>query len=138
MQQSNPYTPQQNGLAERYNRTLLESLRTILEDSQLKKNLWSEVLSACCLTLNQIPAHRSKKSPFELFKGRTIPLAFFHPIGNPVVFLIEPVKSKSKLEPRGERGILIGFDSELLSYKILSPNRGIVHSQSVQFLDFPP
>jgi transposase InsO family protein len=61
------YTPQQNGLAERFN-------RTILLDSSLRKNLWNEIMSACTLTLNQIPTHQSKKSPNELFKNKSIPL----------------------------------------------------------------
>ncbi|KNZ50057.1 hypothetical protein VP01_4621g1 [Puccinia sorghi] len=60
---SNAYTPQQNGLAEQFNRTILESLRTILYDSGFRHNLWSEVIHACLLTLNQVPSHQSKKSP---------------------------------------------------------------------------
>lgn len=66
---SDAYTPQQNGLAERFNRTILESVRAILKDSGLNKRLWNEVVKASTLTLNQIPAHKSKKSPFELFKN---------------------------------------------------------------------
>jgi hypothetical protein len=84
---SDAYKPQQNGLAERFNKTILESLKTILLDSGLRKNLWSEILSATTLTLNQVPTHRSKRSPYELFKGHCIPLNYFKPIGNPVAFL---------------------------------------------------
>jgi hypothetical protein len=111
---SDAYTPQQNGLAERFNRTVLESLKTILLDSGIQRNLWNEVLSACTLTLNQVPTHRSNKSPYELFKNRAIPLNFFRPIGNPVVVLA--LHKKSKLDPRGETGQLIGFNPELKSY----------------------
>jgi transposase InsO family protein len=67
---SDPYTPQQNGLAERFNRTILESLRTILEDSGIDKRFWNKIAKVSSLTLNQIPTHRSKKSPFELFMSR--------------------------------------------------------------------
>jgi hypothetical protein len=82
---SNAYTPQQNGLAKRFNSTILKSLRTVLLDSGFSPNLWNKILGACTLTLNQIPAHRSKKSPFELFKMKTIPIQFFKPICNPLV-----------------------------------------------------
>ncbi|KNZ45643.1 hypothetical protein VP01_7954g2, partial [Puccinia sorghi] len=57
------YTPQQNGLAERHNRTIIESLRTILTDSNISRQFWSNVVKVSTLTLNQIPSHRSTKSP---------------------------------------------------------------------------
>jgi transposase InsO family protein len=67
---SNAYTPQQNGLVEWFN-------CTILEDSGLDKRYWNEIAKVSSLTLNQIQAPRSKKSPFELFKDRTLPLKYF-------------------------------------------------------------
>ncbi|KNZ53206.1 hypothetical protein VP01_3307g3 [Puccinia sorghi] len=131
---SDPYTPQQNGLAERFNRTILEALRTNLFDSKLRRNLWNEVLAANVLTLNQIPTHKSKKSPYELFKGVSIPLSYFHPIGNPVAVL--PHKTKSKLAPRGEFGRLIGFNPGLKSYKILLDDGKMADCKHVEFLDY--
>ncbi|KNZ54133.1 hypothetical protein VP01_3031g1 [Puccinia sorghi] len=131
---SDAYTPQQNGLAERFNRTILESLRTILHDSGIRKNLWNEILSASTLTLNQIPAHKSKKSPYELFKGVSISLDFFRPIGNTVA--VYSHQAKNKLEPRGELGKLIGFNPELKSYRILLKDNQIINSKNVEFLDF--
>jgi transposase InsO family protein len=134
---SDAYTPQQNGLAERFNRTILESLRTIILDSGLRQNLWNEILSASVLTMNQVPTHKSKKSPFELFKHQVIPLNYFRPIGNPVA-VISSNKRKTKLDPRGELGRLIGFNAELKSYRILWNDGIIVDSKSVEFLDYHP
>ncbi|KNZ47894.1 hypothetical protein VP01_6061g1, partial [Puccinia sorghi] len=93
------YIPQKNGLAERFNRTIIESLWTVILDSGRQPSLWNEILSACVLFLNQIPSHRSKKSPYEFFKGASIPLNLFKPMGNPVSVLSNT--KKSKLEPRG-------------------------------------
>jgi transposase InsO family protein len=130
---SDAYTPQQNSLAE----PILESLRTIILDSGLRQNLWNEILSASILTLNQIPAHKSKKSPHELFKLDSIPLDFFRPIGNPVAVLSSN-KKRSKLDPRGELGKLIGFNTELKSYRILTDGGDIINSKHLEFLDFNP
>ncbi|KNZ45031.1 hypothetical protein VP01_8559g1, partial [Puccinia sorghi] len=85
-----------------------------------------------------IPAHRSGKSPYELFRGRTIPLDFFHPIGNPVSFLNEPKNPGTKIYPKGSLGRLIGYNEELLSYRILAEDGRIVDTKSVQFLEFKP
>jgi hypothetical protein len=115
-QVSDPYIPQQNGLAERFNRTILESMRTILEDSEVNKQFWNEIAKVSSLTLNQIPAHCSKKSPFELFKGRTLPLDYFWPIGKKVSYVILTERLFSKLQPKGELGILIGYTDEIQSY----------------------
>jgi transposase InsO family protein len=54
---SDAYTPQKNGLAKRFNGTILESLKTLILDSGLRQNLWSKILSTSILTLNQIPSH---------------------------------------------------------------------------------
>ncbi|KNZ48226.1 hypothetical protein VP01_5816g1 [Puccinia sorghi] len=113
---SDAYTPQQNGLAERFNRTIEESLKTIL---RLRKSYWNEVLTVSTLTLNQIPAHKSKKSPYKIFKGALIPIDFFHP-----------------LQPQGELGRLIGLNPELKSYRILADNGRIVNTNHVNFLEF--
>jgi transposase InsO family protein len=126
-----PYTPQQNGLAERFNRTILESLRTILEDSGIDKRFWNKIAKVSLLTLNQIPTHRSKKSPFKLFKGRTLPLDYFCPIGNKVSYVILPEKSFSKLQPKGELGVLIGYTDEIQSYRILTDGGKIVETKNV-------
>lgn len=135
---SDAYTPQQNGLAERFNRTILESMRTILEDSGVNKRLWNEIAKVSSLTLNQIPTHKSKKSPFELFKGRVLPIDYFHPIGNRVSVVILPERSFSKLLPKGEMGILIGYKDDLQSFRILLDSGRIVETKNVRFLDYSP
>ncbi|KNZ49530.1 hypothetical protein VP01_495g5 [Puccinia sorghi] len=112
---SDAYTPQQNGLAERFNRTILESMRTILEDSGVDKRLWNEIA-----------------------KGRVLPIDYFHPIGNRVSVVILPERSFSKLLPKGEMGILIGYKDDLQSFRILLDSGRIVETKNVRFLDYSP
>ncbi|KNZ55536.1 hypothetical protein VP01_2654g1 [Puccinia sorghi] len=111
------------------------SVLTLLLDTEAKRrNLWNEVLSACMLTLNQIPTHKSNKSPYELFKNQVISLEFFRPIGNPVVAYSH--HKKTKLDPKGSLGRLLGFEAELKSYKILMNDGKIINSKNVEFLNF--
>ncbi|KAI7963838.1 hypothetical protein MJO29_004265 [Puccinia striiformis f. sp. tritici] len=133
---SDPYTPQQNGLAERFNRTILKAMRTILKDSGISLHFWCDIVKVSALTLNQIPAHKSKKSPFELFKNRSLPLDFFHPIRNCVSYLILLHKSFSNLMPKGELGTLIGYNDEIQSWKILNEQGKIIDTKHVWFLDY--
>lgn len=120
---SDAYTPQQNGLDERYNWTILESLRSILHNSGMNNRSWNEIACVSSLTLNQISPHKSKKSPFELFDNHTLPLNYFHPIGNKVSYLILPKKSFSKIKPKGLLGRVIGYNDELRSFQILGDRK---------------
>ncbi|KNZ59555.1 hypothetical protein VP01_1703g1 [Puccinia sorghi] len=99
-----------------FNRTILESLQSIIHDSGMNNRLWNELARVSSLNLNQVPAHKSKKSPFELFKNRSLPLNYCHPIGNKVSYLILPEQSFSKIKPKGSLGRLIGYNDELKSY----------------------
>ncbi|KNZ62411.1 hypothetical protein VP01_12736g1, partial [Puccinia sorghi] len=133
---SDAYTPQQNGLAERYNRTIIKSVRAILKDSGLPLNFWNEIIKTSTLTLNQIPGHKIKRSPFELFKNRSLPLDYFKPIGLRVAFRDLPEGTNSKLAQVGQLGRILGYNDELRSYKVLTDNRKIINSKHLKFLDF--
>jgi len=63
-----PYTPQQNGVAERRNRTLVEAVITMLNDAKLPKVFWGEAVMIATYIQNQVPtiAIDSYKPPFEL------------------------------------------------------------------------
>ncbi|POW01072.1 hypothetical protein PSHT_12684 [Puccinia striiformis] len=133
---SDAYTPQQNGLAERFNRTVIESLRSIIHDSGVAKKDWNEIVKAACLTLNQFPSHKSAPLPFEQFKNQSIDLSYFHPIGNRVSYLILPKQSGAKLSPKGKLGTLIGYNDEIRSYSIITSTGAILDTKHVKFLDF--
>ncbi|KNZ52688.1 hypothetical protein VP01_3480g1 [Puccinia sorghi] len=135
--QSDAYTPQQNGLAERFNRTIIESTRAIFQDTGLNKCLWSEIVKTSTLTLNQILFHKSKISPYEHFKGQKIDLNFFKPVGTRASYLIQPERHNAKLGAKGLLGTLIGYNDKLLSYKLLGDNGRIIHTKHLTFLDLP-
>ncbi|GKB59637.1 putative RNA-directed DNA polymerase [Tanacetum coccineum] len=65
-----PYTPQQNGVAERQNRTLIDMVRSMICNSILPKFLWTEALKTATHILNRVPSKFVPKIPFELRTGR--------------------------------------------------------------------
>ncbi|GJT11988.1 putative ribonuclease H-like domain-containing protein [Tanacetum coccineum] len=81
-------TPQQNGVAERRNRTLIEAARTMLADSKLPTTFWAEVVNTACYVQNRVLVVKPhNKTPYELFHGRTPTLSFMRPFRCPVTIL---------------------------------------------------
>ncbi|GKB69901.1 ribonuclease H-like domain-containing protein, partial [Tanacetum coccineum] len=70
-------TPQQNGVAERKNRTLIEAARTMLADSKLPTTFWAEAVNTACYVQNRVLVTKPhNKTPYELFLGRKLALGF--------------------------------------------------------------
>nr|GEZ38539.1 putative ribonuclease H-like domain-containing protein [Tanacetum cinerariifolium] len=79
---SNARTPQQNGVAERRNRTLIEAARTMLADAKLPVTFWAEAVNTACYVQNKVLVNKSQnKTPYELFNGRTPAIGFLKPFG---------------------------------------------------------
>ena len=65
-----PYTPQQNGVAERMNRTIISKARYMLSNAGLHRHFWAEVASAACYLINRSPSIAiNKKTPIEVWSG---------------------------------------------------------------------
>ena len=76
-----PGTPQQNGVAERRNHTLLEMVRCMLSHSSLPDFLWGDALRTVVYILNQVPSKFVSKTPYELMSGKKPSLRHFHEWG---------------------------------------------------------
>ncbi|GJT41958.1 putative ribonuclease H-like domain-containing protein [Tanacetum coccineum] len=85
---SNARTPQQNGVAERKNRTLIEAARTMLADSFLPNTFWAEAVSTACYVLNRVLVTKPhNKTPYELLTGKTPIISYIRPFGCHVTIL---------------------------------------------------
>ena len=71
-------TPQQNGVAERRNRTLMYMVRSMLNNSSLPKSLWMHALKTDVYLLNKVPSKAVPKTHFELWTGRKPSLRHLH------------------------------------------------------------
>nr|GFB28432.1 retrovirus-related Pol polyprotein from transposon TNT 1-94 [Tanacetum cinerariifolium] len=88
MEFSIPRTLQQNGIAERKNRTLIEAARTLLADSLLPIPFWAEAVNTACYVQNRVLVTKPhNKTPYELLHGRLPSIGFMRPLGCPVTIL---------------------------------------------------
>nr|GEW30298.1 hypothetical protein [Tanacetum cinerariifolium] len=102
-------TPQQNGVAERKNITLIEAARTILINSKFPTTFWAEVVNTTCYVLNRalvIKPHN--KTPYELSRGRPPLIDFMKPFGCPVTIL--NIKDYlGKFNEKANEGLFVGY-----------------------------
>ncbi|MFS8032553.1 putative RNA-directed DNA polymerase [Helianthus anomalus] len=118
-----PYTPEQNGVAERKNRTLKEMVNTMLSHSGLNNGFWGEAMLTACYLLNRVPNKRNKTTPFELWYKKPPELQKLRVWGcRAVVRLNDP-----KIRNLGERGIeciFIGYAEHSFAHRfyVIEPN----------------
>nr|GEU58764.1 hypothetical protein [Tanacetum cinerariifolium] len=104
-----PRTPQQNGIAERKNRTLIEAARTMLENSLLHIPFWAEAVNTACYVHNRVLVTKPhNKTPYELLHGKTPSIGFMRPFGCPVTILntLDPL---GKFQGKIDEGFLVGY-----------------------------
>ncbi|GJV61788.1 putative reverse transcriptase domain-containing protein [Tanacetum coccineum] len=105
-------TPQQNGVAERRNRTLIEAARTMLADSKLPTTFWAEEVNTTCYVQNRVLVVKPhNKTPYELFRGRTPALSFMRPFGCHVTIL-NTIDYLGKFNGKSDEGF---FDKPIIA-----------------------
>ncbi|GJS38153.1 retrovirus-related pol polyprotein from transposon TNT 1-94 [Tanacetum coccineum] len=104
-------TPQQNGVAERKNRTLIEAARTMLADSKLPTTFWAEAVSTACYVQNRVLVVKPhNKTPYELFRGIKPAIGFMKPFGCHVTIL-NTLDKLGKFDGKSDEGIQEGESS---------------------------
>ena len=120
---SSPYTPEQNGVAERRNRTLIEAARTMLSGSSLSKHFWTEAVKTACYTQNRsIIVKRHSKTPYELFKGRIPDISYFHVFGCPV-FIHNHKDHLGKFDAKADDGYFLGYSLTSKAFRVFNTRR---------------
>ncbi|KAI3733240.1 hypothetical protein L1987_64460 [Smallanthus sonchifolius] len=106
---SAPYVPQQNGVAERKNRTLIEMARIVLSDSKLPVTFWAEAVNTACHVLNRVlTVKKHNKTCYELLNNRKPYLAYLLPFGNPCT-LLKTRDVPTKFSSKAIEGIFLGY-----------------------------
>jgi transposase InsO family protein len=85
-----PYTPQQNGVVERKNRTLIDMARTMLGEFKTSKRFWSEAVNTACHAINRVYLHcLLKKTSYELLTGNKPNVSYFRVFGSKCYILVK-------------------------------------------------
>ncbi|GJR42701.1 retrovirus-related pol polyprotein from transposon TNT 1-94 [Tanacetum coccineum] len=111
-------TPQQNGVAERRNRTLIEAARTMLADSKLPTTFWAEAVNSACYVQNRVLVVKPhNKTPYELFRGRPPALSFMRPFGCHVTIL-NTLDYLGKFDGKSDEGFFVGYLLNSKAFKV--------------------
>lgn len=129
-----PYTPQQNGVAERANRTIMESARSMLHHRDLPSHLWGEAVATAVLIKNMSPTKSlTNSTPAEAWTGRKPNASYLRVFGCKAFAHVPDVKRK-KLEPKSIECVFVGYDMASKAYRLYHPTtRTIMISRDVTF-----
>nr|GEV09378.1 retrovirus-related Pol polyprotein from transposon TNT 1-94 [Tanacetum cinerariifolium] len=127
-------TPQQNGVVERRNRTLVEAARTMLTFANLPSFLWAEAIATACFTQNRSIIHkRFDKTPYELINKRKPNIKFFRVFGCRC-YILNDYEDVEKLKPKEDIGVFVGYSKESVAFKIYNKQTRKIHeSVNVNF-----
>jgi len=134
-----PYNPQQNGRAERFNGTLINSAKTLLNDAKLSHQFWQDAIDTSNYIKNRLPHKGNRnKIPYETLNKTKVDYSNIRVFGCKVFFYL-PKNFRSKLDNNASPGIFLGYSDNPTGYKILDvSNNKIILSRNVEFFESNP
>lgn len=132
-----PYTPEQNGSAERENRIIVEAARSMLfSKPNLPQFLWAEAINCAAYVLNRTgPSKVDYKTPYELWFGKKASVINLKVFGTEC-FVHIPKEKRRKLDKKVYKGYFVGYMEDVQGYRVWVPDlRDIVISRDVLFKD---
>ncbi|KAJ9544522.1 hypothetical protein OSB04_024229 [Centaurea solstitialis] len=116
-------TPQQNGVAERRNRTLIEAARSMLSEANLATQFWAEAVNTACYTQNRsLIVKRFRRTPYELFRNRKPSIEHLHIFGC-VCYILNNKDNLGKFDSKSDDGIFPGYSSISKTYRVFNKRR---------------
>ncbi|GKD00519.1 retrovirus-related pol polyprotein from transposon TNT 1-94 [Tanacetum coccineum] len=131
-------TPEQNGVVERRNRTLVEAARTMLSAAKVPLFFWAEAIATTCFTQNRslvIPRH--EKTPYHIINARNPLVKFFHIFGS-LCYIVRDGENLDKMKEKGDACIFVGYSTQSRAYRVFNKRtRIIVETIHVNFDELP-
>src|SRR4051812_9990049 len=116
---SAPYTPQQNGVVERKNRTLAEMARTMLDEYKTPRRFWVDAIDTACHIINRVYLHKFfKKTAYELLTDKKPNVSYFKVFG--AKCWIRDPHHNSKFAPKAHEGIMLGYGKDSHTYRVFN------------------
>nr|GFA62715.1 retrovirus-related Pol polyprotein from transposon TNT 1-94 [Tanacetum cinerariifolium] len=133
---SNARTPQQNGVAERRNRTLIEAARTMLAYAKLPVTFWAKAVNTACYVQNRVLINKShNKTSYELFNGRSPAIGILKSFGCHVMIL-NTLDNLGKFEKKRDEGYFIGYSMSSKAFRVFNKRtRRVEENLHVEFLE---
>lgn len=122
LERTNIYSPPMNGVAERVNRTLLNTVRTIMEDTKLPTYLWGELILTAAHIKNRSRHSLLDKLPIEYWMGRRPSANYLKRIGCLAFAHVPPQHRRNKFQKRAKLGVLVGYAMKTRGYRIWYPS----------------
>nr|GEU45084.1 hypothetical protein [Tanacetum cinerariifolium] len=125
-QTSTPQTPEQNGVVERWNRTLIKDARIMLSAFKLPLFFWAEAIATACYTQNRsliIPKH--DKTPYHIINDRKPSLEHLHIFGF-TCYLTRDGENLNKMKEKGDSCIFVGYSTMSKGYKVYNQRTRLI------------
>jgi hypothetical protein len=136
VQRSIPRTPEQNGVSERMNRTLMDSARSMMHHASLPQTLWAEAVATATYLRNRtVSTTINGVTPFEVWNGSKPDVSTLRVFGC-CAYVHVPKEQRSKLDAKARQVIFVGYPNGIKGYKFYDPeSKRIFSSRDVQFAE---
>lgn len=128
-----PYVHKLNGVAERYNRTVMDMSRCLLKEAKVNRMYWSEIVQTAAYLKNRTLACTvERKTPYEIFFNEKPSVKYLKLYGSRVYVRVPEQLRKSKWDNKASLGVLLGYTE--VGYKVLVNNR-VINARHVDVIE---
>ncbi|GJS65871.1 retrovirus-related pol polyprotein from transposon TNT 1-94 [Tanacetum coccineum] len=117
---SSPCTSEQNGIAERRNRTLIEEAKTMLNSTNIHKQFWGDDVNNACYTQNRsIIVKKHRKTTYDVFRGRSPDISYFYVFGCHV-HIHSHRDHLGKFDEKADDGLFLGYSPMAKAFRVFN------------------